>query len=288
MLDPQSPCVVIADPGFDVTRLVGYILEPLARVRALLAGHVFVHSSAVAKDGQGWLFPAWGNTGKTNLMLQLLRGGSSIVSDDWSVILNSGHLAGYPRPVNLLNYNFDMFPELRQLVSRQRRCALWLDRRVRAVRLGPSGGGALMLRLREMAERMLEVLSNSRLPVEAAGPAERKAILLGAIVELHKVNDPVCQDAEPLAIGELARRATACFTFEHTRFFQRLAEFAYVSPSGGHLAQEIIRTYHLSLIRVLEALGPSRLFTLGIPERPDRTFLLGLTKSLGGLCPKAP
>ncbi len=71
-----------------------------------------LHAAAVARDGQAYVFPAWAQTGKTNLQLNLLANGYDYMSDDWCPVSVSGEVFAYPRYLNLYEYNFDCHPEL--------------------------------------------------------------------------------------------------------------------------------------------------------------------------------
>ncbi len=82
------------ESGFDVSLLIS-ILEPLILVRLLLSGVIPVHSCSVEISGEGILFPAWGGTGKTRLLLNLTTSGAKFVSDEWSFVRGNSLLPYY-------------------------------------------------------------------------------------------------------------------------------------------------------------------------------------------------
>ncbi len=71
-----------------------------------------LHASAVARDGEAYVFPAWAQTGKTNLQLSLLAHGYDYMSDDWCPVSLSGEVLAFPRYLNLYEYNFHCHPQL--------------------------------------------------------------------------------------------------------------------------------------------------------------------------------
>ena len=71
-----------------------------------------LHAAASARDGRAHVFPAWAQTGKTNLQLNLLANGYDYMSDDWCPVSASGEVFAYPRYLNLYEYNFTCHPGL--------------------------------------------------------------------------------------------------------------------------------------------------------------------------------
>jgi len=86
--------------GADYDLLVNY-------TRFLLYWHdkCQAHAGAVVKDGKSYVFFAPQNTGKTTLVLYLLKMGYSLLSDDWVIIGKDGNAYFYPQPINIYDYN---------------------------------------------------------------------------------------------------------------------------------------------------------------------------------------
>lgn len=281
LLDTGLEFTVEADPRYDLIRLIGYVLEPLAKVRALLRGHCFVHSSAVAIQERAVLLSAWGNTGKTNLMLKLAESGAAMLSDDWSLLMADGTVAGYPRPVNLMNYNLDMFPALRQRLSWRKKAVCSVDRHFRKFRAGVAWRNPAWLRAGDMLERLLEMGANARLPLCRFGPPPQAPLPAGAIVEVHKTGPGEQSANRRLPVTDAARAATACFAYENTRLFQRLAELAYASPRFDTLPAAVLALYKDTITRNLRlATKEEFVHSIGIPARPSMAELATLAEQI--------
>ena len=115
--------VLRAEPGLDPEELYARWVEGLLFFRVLSRGAFLAHSSAVSKEGVGFLFPAWAHTGKTNVALEFVSNGYRYMADDWCIISSAGELLGYPRWLRLFSYNFEAHPQLRRTVGapKQRR-----------------------------------------------------------------------------------------------------------------------------------------------------------------------
>ncbi len=83
-----------------------YLADIIIRNLAVSTGHAFVHASGFELNGKAYIFPAWGGTGKTNLLLNYLSRGAKYLSDDLLIVSNKGYVLPYPRPLNLLHYNY--------------------------------------------------------------------------------------------------------------------------------------------------------------------------------------
>lgn len=276
LLDAKGEFVVDASPDYDLIRLVGYVLEPLAKCRALLQGHTFIHSSAVAIDNRAVLLCAWGNTGKTNLMLKLAESGAAMLSDDWSLLLADGTVAGYPRPVNLMNYNLDIFPGLRGQLSWKKKLVYACDRSFRMCHRHLAWNHPVLLRAGDMAERLLEMGANARLPLGRFGTGHAASLPTAAIIEVHKAAPGGTSELRTMPVELAARAATVCFAYENTRLLHRMAEYAYAVPEADDLPALILERYRNTLqANLTQAAGPA-IHSLGIPPRPAMAELSAL------------
>ena len=276
VLEGASEFVVEASPDYDLIRLIGYVLEPLAKVRALLQGHTFIHSSAVAIGGRAVLLCAWGNTGKTNLMLKLAEFGATMLSDDWSLLLADGTIAGYPRPVNLMNYNLDIFPRLRRQLSWKKKLVYFCDRGFRRLRRRVAWSHPALLRAGDMAERLLELGANARLPLGRFEAISGSSLPAGAIVEVHKESPGTGPEVRLMPVVHAARAAAVCFAYENTRLLQRLAEYAYAFPESDALPGRILELYRNTLRLNLGKAAGTEIHSVGIPPRPSMVELNAL------------
>jgi hypothetical protein len=64
-------------------------------------GRVFVHAGAVGWNGRGILLPGRSVTGKSTLVMELVRAGAQYYSDEYAVLDANGMLHSYPRPLHL-------------------------------------------------------------------------------------------------------------------------------------------------------------------------------------------
>jgi hypothetical protein len=66
---------------------------------------VFVHAGAVAWNGKAILFPGLSFSGKSTLVLELLRAGATYYSDEYAVIDGQGRVHPYPRELRIRSTN---------------------------------------------------------------------------------------------------------------------------------------------------------------------------------------
>ena len=79
--------------GLNLIRVVDEAL--ISRISTLWA----VHAGAVAWRGRALLLPGITHSGKSSLVIELLRQGASYLSDEYALIDSEGLIHGYPRPV---------------------------------------------------------------------------------------------------------------------------------------------------------------------------------------------
>lgn len=272
----EGGMVVVVDPKYDPIRLMGYLVEPLIRVRGLLQGHVFLHSSMVSIEGEAYLFPAWGNTGKTNLMLTLESMGAIALSDDWTLFCADGKVAGFPRPINVMNYNLDAFPELLKELSLAKRTLYYIDRVVRNLRSYMPLRNSVLLRLHDLVGLVTEVLSNSHLPLKQWVDGGNIAIRLACIAELHKVKDITVPTSWNLDIEVFTNKAAECFMYENSRLFNRLSEYSYANTKDSGMSVSIRELYQQRLIDCIRRSGVEKVLSIGVPQSASREVLAKL------------
>lgn len=83
-----------------------HVLESILYYKLLQQGVLLMHSSGVSRDKKGYLFPAYGGTGKTTLLLSLLANGYRFLGDDFVLVDPSeNRVYPYPRPLHIFTYN---------------------------------------------------------------------------------------------------------------------------------------------------------------------------------------
>lgn len=276
---PTGPCTVHCGLEIDPVRLVGKHVEPIMRLRALFQGDVFVHSSSVAlDDNTAAIFAAWGNTGKTNLVLELREHGLQILSDDWTLIRRDGTASGYPRPLNLLNYNFERFPFLRRDVPVRQRLAIRADAALRRLLTLAQPTHGTALRISDILERGLEKLSNTHVPFDSVD-TQRSQYVPSAIFEVRKVRE--LSEARILCPAKgLAARQSECFIEENRPLLTRLAEARHAGLSLSFPDESAVRDTYVS--RLEESIGTRGLKSrlLELPCEASRPQLEGAVRSV--------
>lgn len=86
--------------------LQAQVLEPVMYLKLLERNILFMHAAGVATAEDGYLFPAYGGTGKTTLSIALLAHGYKLLGDDLLFVdVSNRRVHAYPRPLHLFTYN---------------------------------------------------------------------------------------------------------------------------------------------------------------------------------------
>jgi len=126
---PRGPAIQVCSPELQFWRneplglgsWVSFRHVCLHMILARTHPHFVAHGSAVAdKDGRAMLIVGAANTGKTSVMLGLLRRGWRYVVDDYSVVrFSDGRLRALTMGCTVSQDTFVMFPELEDMKSPQ-------------------------------------------------------------------------------------------------------------------------------------------------------------------------
>lgn len=101
------------------THFLYILILYLLSFKSIRDGGVFCHASAVLYRGKTIIFPAWRHVGKTNLMLELLKDGADLISDDGIILYKNGELLTFSKRLHLLYFNFLSNPDLLENVDNQ-------------------------------------------------------------------------------------------------------------------------------------------------------------------------
>ena len=82
-----------------------YFVELFLRNLAPLSGISFLHASAFVVDETPVLIMAWGGTGKTSILLEMLKNGYDYLGDDLIPVTENGEVFPYTKRINLMHYN---------------------------------------------------------------------------------------------------------------------------------------------------------------------------------------
>lgn len=86
--------------------LQAQVLEPVVYYKLLQKNVLFMHAAGVSDGKHGYLFPAYGGTGKTTLTLGLMGEGMEVLGDDLLLVEPStSKVYPYLRPLHIFTYN---------------------------------------------------------------------------------------------------------------------------------------------------------------------------------------
>ena len=93
--------------------LVHDLIEPLIYFKVLDLGWYLLYASCVASDDGAVALAASGGVGKTTMMLHMLHGGYSFVSDDQTLVRSDGRVVPFPRAAKISLFHLKRFPGLK-------------------------------------------------------------------------------------------------------------------------------------------------------------------------------
>lgn len=128
----------------------GQLLEPVIYQKLLESGVLFMHAAGVSREGNAFVFPAQGGTGKTTLSLALMRHGYDLMGDDLLLVdANDLTVFPYARPLHLFTYNLKTLS-----VPAKIRAAIALKDVIRSV-IAVTTGKNFLISTRAHAEEIL-------------------------------------------------------------------------------------------------------------------------------------
>ncbi len=216
-----------AGSGVSPDLLLDLLLTLYVRPRAIAQDAALVHSSAVSRDGTGFLFPAWAHTGKTNLALSFLADGFDYMSDDWSFVTASGELLGLPRWLTIFDYNLRCHPQLIEAFSaRTGRNDLKRNLSVVGFAEGLDGSRRAPRMIRDWLTNRYMVYS--RMPVAELFPSgkttARARLSRVCFLTATRSKDYAIVDASP---DLLANKVVSCGNFERSTFRRHESAWAF-------------------------------------------------------------
>ncbi len=83
------------------------LVEPMLRFMLLSRGYILLHSACIADEsGNGMLFSAPPDTGKTTTVLKCLKKGFSMLSDDMTILKLPNTALCFPKPMTISAHTF--------------------------------------------------------------------------------------------------------------------------------------------------------------------------------------
>jgi len=267
----EGNCKIICEKGFDPLNIL-LLLENLLRYKFVLKEAVLIHASAVSYHGQGIIFPAWANTGKTNLLLQFLKDGANYISDDFAIIREDGLIYGYPRRLQLFDYNFSEFPQLAVTLDRSARLD-FVKQKLSTKLLKKWTRIPLLTRLLKRVKRKSSEALHIRAPAKELFPdveidGSRRIDKIFFLVRAHSQ----IIEIERMAPEVLANKMVPCLSFErHYPYDYRLLyKFAYpmkenklldkVEQMEGDIISRAIKNSHIYCVRLPRSHSSLKLF----------------------------
>ena len=243
----KGTTVLKVSPDFNQHFLYIIVLY-LISFKAILHGAVFCHASAVNYRGKTMLFPAWRHTGKTNLMLALLKAGGELIADDGVLLFENGEILSYSKRIHLLYFNFLANPNLYTKIDTATKSLLGFVENTRNGIYDISEGTI------EVIKKLIRV----RLPNSEISGIEHKPIRYNCdvIINLNKNlgSVPSKTTLVPIELGQLATKMTGSTIFELSHFLtayhaQALSEANVVSSlSNSSILINGIITEGLSMV----------------------------------------
>ena len=281
ILPTHAPIVILAERNIVPALFYETIIRMVIRYRLLQRNISFIHASGIAVNGQGIIFPAWGGTGKTNMVIQFLQDGASYLGDDLVLTSTDGTLYAFPETISMFDYNFRTFPEYKQLLGIKKRSLFFLKQAMEWIDDVAAKTLAQDSLLRATIARMA-ILSKSFTTVSmscsqlAPSCGVVSSIPLAKAVFLTKA-----EIAKPEVIIEspesLASRMAACLDFEHLFQMRLVDAFSFAFPEKK---ANPLRTAYLQEQTILkQAFSKAQIFHLRIPRNMESKELYAFTRN---------
>gem|GEM_PF-3572876 len=183
------------------------VLQPTMNRHLVPRGWCISHCSAVSYKGNTIVFPAFGGTGKTGLMLEFMNAGANYIADDHLLLGKDGRCVFYPRHVHLLEYNFSMFPELFEVAFPDDKKRRIFEKRLELYRIGTG------LRGDNMISRVLRRNLTSRYYFEcrirpenlfSKSRIQKESKITHTFFLLKRKNEKMIKSSNPSRLAELA------------------------------------------------------------------------------------
>ncbi len=259
------------EKGVDHEYLILGLILPIMKYASIAQGATIVHASAVSRRGHSLLFPAWGGTGKTNMLLTFLLRSYDYVSDDWVFLSESGHSLAFPRHISILDEHLQVFPDVFDRIEDKTQIAR-LRRTLRKLQFGKSirGDNFLSRNLRHFF--VSRNCFNPRIAPERIGRniSVRKKSKISKVFLLKTSRAEV--EISRIELEKVKHRLVAMSTYEWS--------------ANGYMALQLARAYAqgmiwnpimMSELEILErALCDSDLYEISLPAKLTKKVLESL------------
>lgn len=246
-----------------------------------------VHACAVEVNGKGCIVAGPGGSGRTTSILDIVKQGGKFVSDDFSIITDSGHILSTGPLIRLsceinkegvMKDHFKLI-DLRSLGGTEAVAKCILTRMIhKVVTKAP-------VRIRELAWKRLSRLSNYAHEVDVRDlwgtegwiPSISLDRLLFVIVDNHT------QNVMRVTPDEIARRVCAVNHLELKRYLELVEVVSFVDPKLGNSLKRSFRRYPYIIRRSIE--GAELLIVQGSRDYlPDKIRELVIGSGMSESC----
>ncbi len=110
--------VVVTTDCEDVNYLQHGVIEALMRFKLSQKGYAIVHGSCVGDSKNAYLFPAFGDTGKTTASVNLASRGYIFFSDDLTIVSKEGYAYSLPRSIHVFHPDFKHYKIFKEKIRK--------------------------------------------------------------------------------------------------------------------------------------------------------------------------
>jgi len=236
-------------------------VEQLIKLKALMRDFLFVHSMAVDYLGKGLLFSGGIKTGKTKLLIELLRREALLISDDFTIISTEAIMHSYPpQKMDVASYHFKLFPKLNNELSLKQRVQL-------------SCVGILI--------KVLDILPETRITDLMRAAVATKDVVYLDIDRLYDVTvQKTCSidsvffirqgekfEVNKLSLEQCINKVIASTLTEHMGFIKDFLEYNYEKPVSSNAMDFVLNIGILARVLLERGLSKAKYYELSLPGK---------------------
>lgn len=236
--------IMEVEDGSDPLAIYYYVMEAIIRYKLVMNKNtLMLHSAGVKYKNLVIAFPAWGGTGKTNLLLALLKKGAEFYSDDLLFLNDSSIISSYVKPLNLFNYNLEWFPDIKVKMSYKKKILIKLMEQIHCLHqftfshLNPD---SIIVKSLGVFDKYSKGITNIKVPVYEVFPMNKigKNDYLNVIIHLVRsdVNKP---KIEKVGLDSFIESIDGCHKEEWIRFNKYHNMFKYLSGESIDIVHNI-------------------------------------------------
>jgi len=247
-LSENDNFVLSVEPGFDLYFLYNFIIEPLLIIWAAGYYVLYIHSSALWKNGQGYIFPAWRHTGKTSSIFSLTGEKIKFMGDDFCVLYDS-KVYLYPKNINIFSYNFETYPwlysRLPHMLALRIKLSVYLKKLLFWISQRLSGSlSKVFYRLSELTE----ISTNTKVTPRQLGMSTQTVAPFAKAFFVTKA-DIRSKKAKKLDLQAIKQKLLSITVYEIGDFLAIYQKYKYLYPENRH---EIIDSFEANYLKAVE------------------------------------